>query len=885
MTRAARVALWLHERTLPIDEREAVVGDLLEEFEMRAARNPSAAARWVWVQTLRSFTPNLRRRFFNPRSTLESHPAHGVRMLNGLMTDLRFAVRLLRRQPLMTLVGFVSLTAGLGLNILLISLADAALFRPLPLRDPSRLALMLLQRQSGLMHNFSYPEYRDLRDSVGSLDGLVAYAPAEATVDASDGAVSIEGELVSGNFFAVFGVPMRAGRTLADLDDRAASPPAVVISEQLWRDRFGGAALNGQAVSLNGQPFTIVGVARRDFTGMQVGKQAAFWVPLAHSRVLAGGDYLSSRTVSWLTVVGRLGAGVAEAAARDELDSALRRVREATGRTLEPVVLRPGARGDSVLSESIASPLLVLLAAGGLVLLVACFNVANLQLARTEARRVELAVRSALGARRMQLVRLILLDGLLMALAAGGMGMWLAVMLKDRAASLIVLYGRPVSLSIPVDGRVVAAAALLSLLAAITIGLLTTWRTVPRQAPGGLGDGRPATASRRYAQRGLVVVQVALSMALLTGASLLVRTLDRLRQTDLGFDARRVAVLEVSPEMARLTGPSIASYFDDSLRAVTAMPGIEAAGVASVMPLDFGGSRTSIEVAGYRAAPDEDMELNFVRVSPGYFSTLGIPIRQGRGFDDRDVAGQPQRIIVNETMARRFWPDGRPVGRFVRYDDREPFNIEVIGVVPDVHYRKVKEDPRPSFYVSLPQMPPRAGVIHVRVAGDPSSSIEGLRRAVGAVNPSVPVTRAYTLIDQVERNIADERMAMAIGMTLAIVALLLATAGLYATMAFLVGRRTREIGVRMALGARAADVRSLVLKEGVTLACLGIAAGLALAAWVGHVLRHQIYGVSTIDVASLSAAAAILAGAALLASWLPARRASRVDPVVALRDI
>jgi predicted permease len=278
------------------------------------------------------------------------------------------------------------------------------------------------------------------------------------------------------------------------------------------------------------------------------------------------------------------------------------------------------------------------------------------------------------------------------------------------------------------------------------------------------------------------------------------------------------------------------------------------------------------------------MELNFVRVTPGYFTALGIPLRDGRTFDERDRGGQPDRIIVNETMARRFWPNGGAVGRFVRFNSREPFTVEVIGVVADVHYRMVREDPTPSFYVAMAQMPSRGGVIHVRTTGDPSARLDDLRRAIAAVDPAVPVVRAHGLLEQVERNLAEERMALAIGLTLAVVALLLAAAGLYATMAFLVGRRTREIGVRIALGASTVDVRSLVLKDGSMLAAAGVLVGLALSIWVGHALRHQIYGVDPFDITSVAGAAIVLAGAAIAASWLPARRAASIDPVLALRD-
>ncbi len=876
----ARLALWLHERSLPADERDAVIGDLVEEFHRQ--ENDPAVTQWLWAQMCRSLGPNLHRRLSRPPSGFE---AQGGSMWNGIGTDLRFALRLMSRQPLMTVVGFISLTAGLGLNILLFSVADAALLRPLPLRDPAQLVILLLQRDSGFNHNFSYPEYRDLRDSTRTLDGLVAYGSVEGTLAGSTGATTIEGEVVSGNFFSILDVPLRAGRALGAVDDSRAAPPAIVIAEQLWRDRLGSADVNGQIVTLNGQTYTVVGVASSRFAGMQIGRTARFWVPLAHASALTGGDFLDRPTTSWLTLMGRVRRDVAMGTAQQELDDLLRRVRQSAGRPIEPVVLRPGARGDSQLSETLASPLLMLAMAGLFVLLVACFNVANLQLARTDARRVELAVRAALGARRRELVRLVLIDALLIAAAAGAAGVWLAALAKDRAVSLIAFYGQPVALAVPLDARAIAAALALSALAALIIGGISAWYGTRRRT-GLTSDGRTGTAPYRSAHRALVIVQVALSMALLTGGALLVRSLDRLRHTDLGFNPRAVALVEVSPEMGRLSNDAAGAYFDETIRRVRALPGVSAAAMAHVMPLAFGGSRTSIEIEGYTPGRDEDMELNFVRISPDYFRTLGLPMLQGRPFDDRDRDGQPERIIVNETMARRFWPEGRAVGRLVRFGQRQPFNVEVVGVVPDVHYRMVREDPTPSFYVPIAQWRTASGVLHVRFAGtgEASTKIGELRRVVAAMNPSVPVIRAHTLIDQVERNLADERAAMTIGTTLAAVALLLATAGLYATTAFLVSRRTREIGVRIALGARTTDVRSLVLTEGVRLAVLGVSGGLVLTFLVGRALEHRLYGVTATDLWSVGAAAVILTAAAIVASWLPARRASRVDPVIALRE-
>jgi predicted permease len=879
-----RLVLWVHERTLArdVDERDAILGDLLEEYTAIANRSPRAASRWLWSQTCRSVVPNLRRRFAADRAMPGTPTQEGTRMLNGLVADMKFALRLMKRQPLAAAVAFVSLSAGLGLNILLLTLADAALFRPLPLREPDQLALVLLQRESGLNHNLSYSDYEALRDGARTIDSVVAYANAQGTTSGRGDAERLMGEAVSGNFFQALGVPLRTGRPLSESDDRADAPPVAVISERLWQTKFGGAPLTGQTIGLNNQWFSIVGVASARFQGMQIGTNAAFWVPLTHSRHVVGGDYVRQPGVSWLTVVARPRADASLDVVRQELGTILLGARKATRRPFEPVVLQPGGRGDSMLSGRLESPLLLLMIAGGLVLLVACFNVANLQLARAEARRLELAVRAALGARRVQLVRLMLVDSLMLAVAAGIAGVGLAIAFKDRAASLVALWGEPVSLVVPVDGRVIAAAGGLSILAGLVIAFLSTIHVVRRNPARELEDGRAVTTTRRSLQRLLVAAQIALSMALLTGAGQLVRTLDRLRQTDLGFDSHAIALVQVSPESGKATP---IDYFNETVRTLATVPGVERAAVAHVMPLDFGGSRMSIDIPNYKPGPDEDMELNIVRVTLGYFSTLGIPILQGRAFDERDdLKGQPRRIIVNETMARRFWRDGQAVGSYVRFDGRAPFDVEVVGVVPDVHYRMVREEPAPSFYAPMSQWPARQGVIHVRVAGDPAAAVETLRRAVLAVNPAVPVTRAYTLRDQVERNISDERMAMAIGTTLATIALLLATVGLYATMAFLVGRRTREIGVRMALGARSAEVRRLVIREAVVLALVGVGAGVAMSVWVGHAIRNQLYGVNAIDPVSLAAAGAILAGAAIAAGWIPARRASRIDPVIALRE-
>jgi len=341
---------------------------------------------------------------------------------------------------------------------------------------------------------------------------------------------------------------------------------------------------------------------------------------------------------------------------------------------------------------------------------------------------------------------------------------------------------------------------------------------------------------------------------------------------------------EVSPQMARMPPAATVRYLDEVVRLVRAVPGVQNAAVAHVMPLDFGGSRISVEVAGYDAKPDEEMELNVLRVSPGYFETLGLPLLAGRTFNEGDVDGAPRRIIVNETMARRYWPDGRAVGGFIRFDPSEPYNIEVVGVVADAHYRMVREEPRPSFYAPYAQWPFAMAVIHARTAGNPAPRLEEIRRVVASVDRGVPVLRFGTLRQQIDRNVADERLAGVIGVTLASATLLLATVGLYSTMAFLVGRRTREMGVRLALGARQRDLSRLVVSDSLWLVVPGLALGLALGYWGSSSLATILYRVGRLDPLTITGAATILAAASLLASWIPARRAARVDPVVVLRE-
>ena len=802
--------------------------------------------------------------------------------MRGLLSDVRFSTRLVQRQPLLAVVALLSLGVGLGLNVVLFTLANAVLYRPLPVRNPDSLALLGMQRKANVAMNFPYGAYQTFAARNDVFETLVAYTSRRAALRVGGETISANGELVSGTYFQL-GMPLAAGRGLTPHDDRADAPPAAVISSAVWNQRFGGGSLSGQTVHINGTVFSIVGVADESFAGMFPGLRTDFWIPLAHSTIVNGRDLLTARNTSWLFVLGRLQPGVTAAAARDALNPVLAAMMTAAGAAPEPLVVTSGRRGTDNMAARLERPLRLLMVAAAVVLLVACINVANLQLARNAARRRELAVRAALGASRARLTRLLMIDAVLIVLPACAISIAVAWAARQPAVGFITRFGQPAQVAVPIDGRVLLFAMAAAAVAAALVGLLAAWQSGRPSALALADGGRADTGTRQRVQGALVVVQFALSMTLLVSAALLVRSVSNLRNTDLGFTSD-VVMIEVAPGNARIQGPAVLHYIEQALARAIAVPGVESAAAAHVLPLDFGGSRMTLGIPGYAPQPGEDMEINYLRVTPGYFETMEIPVLRGRAFDRSDAPGSPVRVVVNDTMAGRFWAGRDPVGQPVSvFSDKAPDGI-VVGVVADAHYRMVREERAPSFYLAFAQSPFPQAVIHARTTGDPGPLVETLRRAVSGVNPAVPVSRASSLDEQMLRNIAEERMAQAIAVTLGTSAALLAAAGLYGTMSFGVRRRTREIGVRLALGATAGDVRQLVLRQGLGLVIVGAAGGAAGSIVAGRTLASQLYGVSPTDVVSIVAALLLLLATALLAIWLPMRRATRIQPVVALRD-
>jgi putative ABC transport system permease protein len=877
-----RFSLWLIEHALPARDRDAAVGDVIEDFAKLAATDPAAARQWCRRQALWSLGTGLRRRWTDRRPVMPAD-SKGRMPMAGFFSDMSFGLRLVRHQPLMAAAGMLSLAIGLGLNIVLFTLANAILLRTLPAAGADRLVLFEKQRETETARDFSYPAFLHLREqSAGVLDTIVAFSSSQALARTTTSLPEwINGEIVSGNMFVDLGVKMAHGRPLTPEDDRDGAPPAIVVSHRYWQSRFAGQALGGQTLTLNNQTFTIAGIAEPSFLGLQLGRDASFWLPIQASFPQSR-DLRNRPTTSWLFLLGRLSPGTARDTAVARLSPAWRTYSESLGYGPETLRLLNGSQGGSTALAELVQPLRLLSAASLFVLLIACVNVANLQLARAASRGAEFAVRAALGAGRHRIASLLVADAIILTLPAGLLALGAAVALREPASRLIARVGQPVTLDLSVDVRVWAAALALTIAAALVVGTLSAWLGT-RQAPafGIAAAGRANVGGAGRTQRGMVVVQFALSMTLVAGAALLVRTVSELRASDMGF-ARNIALVSVSPG-GTFTAAEAARYFGLGVEQLQRIPGVEAVAVAAVMPLDFGGSRRTVTIPGYTPAGREDMELNYNRVSPEYFGVMHIPLVDGRVFDARDTATQPPRIVINETMARRYFPGGRAVGRQISFGNG-PANVEVIGVVRDSRYRTVREAPRPSFYMTLAQEPAISAAFHVRTSGRPENRLGDMQRTIAGIDPRMAVRRALPLDAQLDRNISNERMGRSIAVILGLAALVLAATGLYATMAFAVKRRTREIGVRMALGARATDVRLMIVRQSVILVALGVAAGLGGAVWAGRAVKSQLYGVSPIDAASFSTAALILGLAAVVAGWIPARRATRVDPVIALRD-
>jgi predicted permease len=819
---------------------------------------------------------------------------------------------MLINKPVFTLIAVVTLALGIGANTAVFSVADKLLLRPLPVKDPRQLALVSGETVNPKFQNniFSYPDYVDYRDQNEVFSDLFAFTMTNAVgFGAGEQSDKIDVELVSGNYFDALGVAAAQGRIIRDEDNRAEdASPVAVISHGCWRRRFGGRpGVVGQTILLNGASYTVIGVAPAGFAGMRLETPAEAWAPLMMRRQLLSATASNfERKSAWLKLMGRLKPGVAMAEAQASFDLTARRIWEANTspsvRKLpfneKRILLEPGGQGISSLRRSMGETLKLLLGVVGLLLALACANVANLSLARASARRKEIALRLALGASRFRVVRQMLTESLLLACLGAGMGLMLAPWLYELLLAFEpnFLIERS-TLQGSLDARVFGFTALTAVLSGLLFGLVPAWQSGRANLIPALKDAEAGSdrRERRWnARSALVVAQVALALVMLAGAGLLVRSLQRLFAIDPGFRAENLLIVPLDLPRAAYAGAgdeagkravdeSNNQYFAQVAERVKALPGVESATTAWITPFSNFIAKRSVVIEGWQPGPGENIAIDNNKVGPGYHELMGIPLVQGRGFTEQDNASAPRVAIINEAMARAYFPNQNPLAKRFSLGQGMPW-MEIIGVTRDHRLHSLTEAPIPHF--DLPALQDHYGSsarLVVRAKRDPLAVLPAARKEALALNAQVEIEQPATLYDEVKNSIAAARMASTLTSLIGLVALLLAGVGLYGVMSYAVSRRTREIGVRMALGARQGDVLRLMLKQGLSLTGLGLATGSVAAVFLTRLIKTLLYGVSATDPLTFIAVALLLAGVALLACWIPARRATKVDPMVALR--
>jgi len=816
--------------------------------------------------------------------------------MDRLFQDLRYAVRGLAKTPGFTLVAVLTLALGNGANSSVFTLVNAALFRPVAAPHAERLVWLAGTRENpreqyvSLRRQFSYPEVRDYAAQLTHLAGLGAYQDIPLALGSGGEPERITGTIVSSGYFDVLQQRAVAGRFFATTDDVPGATPVAVLSHRLWQRRFGGATdLVGRDIIVNGRPFTVIGVAPKGFIGTDLGDPVDLWVPIGTAAIAMpdGARLLELRNANWLRVIGRLKPGSTIAQADAEARTVAVRIAAAYPDLLEGngVRVTPLGGGLDPGNRQEAVPVFTLLmAVPVLVLLIACANVANLMLARAATRRREVGIRLALGATRWRLFSQLLTETTILTLLAGAVGLLVSVWLNDL---LIAVSHMPtdVAVALTPDARVLGFTAVVALATGMIFGLVPALGAsrsdlVPALKDEGGGLGRQIRRSRLVSS--FVVAQMALSLVLLVTAGLFLRTLGKALRVDPGVETRHAVAVSFD---LRIQGYDVArqgTFYTRLLERVRGMPGVTAASLASPMPL---GSRL-ISTALAAEGPDQDnanIPASYAAVWPEYFTAVGTPLLRGRDFTTRDVAGAPLVVIVNETLAHRLWPGQDPIGKRLRFGG-EPF-LEVVGVTRDGKYHELTERPRGFLYVPERQRADLSDItLLVRTTGDPRSLLPALGQAVHALDRNLPLFQAITLEEALRQRLDKERGASSVLGVFGGLALFLAALGLYGVMAYAVAQRTREVGVRMALGAERPRVLRQFVGEGMRLAAIGIVIGLVIAAALTRVIAQFLYGITTTDALTFVLCAAVLGAVAALASFIPARRAANVDPMVALRN-
>lgn len=837
-------------------------------------------------------------------------------MIQGIWQDLRFGLRTLRKQRGVTVVAVLSLSLGIGANTAIFSLIDAVLLKMLPVKNPEQLVFLEMggappspKRSS----NLSYAFFEQLRTEQKPLIEVCTTAGSPRVSVTVDGQADVAAvQQVSGGFFAVLSVNALLGRTLTEEDDKVpGGHPVAVISHHYWQRRFArDPAIVGKSIALNGHPFTIIGVTPPEFFGITVGEAPDLWAPAMMYAQISPGRSIEQYFNSPLQfVLARLKPEVTEQQARVALTGLWQQgLSAASGSRLSPeeqqslrqqsIVLTPASQGFSILRTQFSEPLRILMVVVGLILLIACANVANLLLARANARRKEIAVRLALGASRWRLIRQLLTESLLLALTGGALGLLFAWWGGGLLLALVGSGRESIFLKLTLDLRMLGFTAAASLLAGVLFGLAPAWRATRVELTPTLKDGaRGARGGTRLGLgKTLVVAQVALTLLLLIGAGLFVRSLEKLRSLDAGLTQENMLLVSTDPRMIGYQGRQIAELYQRLLERLKAIPGVRAASLSRQGLLSAGGTSGSVYVQGRTPSPDENkltksgngavLDIPFrCDVGPDYFATVGMMMLRGRDFTARDNERAPKVAVVNETFARYFFGNEDPLGRHFGFSLESSGQIEIVGVVKDAKYNSLREQSLRTFYIPYLQDSGawRETTFQIRTAAEPTHLIAAVRQVAREVDANLPLFNVKTLATQVDESLVQERLIGTLSSFFGLLSLLLTCIGLYGIIAYAVSQRTHEIGIRMALGAQRGAVLRMVLRQGMKLILLGVGLGLTGSLIGTRIIASQLFGVTATDPATFIGAPLLLLMVALLACWIPARRVTKVDPLIALR--
>jgi predicted permease len=777
---------------------------------------------------------------------------------------------------------------AIGANTAIFSLVNAALLRPLPVEQPNQLVRMFMTYTSGLRYGaFSHKDYLFCRDHNDVFSGLTAQRIAVFGIGNGEQTETIQGMIVTGNYFDVLGVKPAAGRTFAPDEDQSPGAHAVaVISDHLWSNRFSSDPnVLGRTITLNGHNFTIVGVTPKSFTGTELGYAPDVYVPVMMSAVVRPGTDLADPDVRWLYPIGRLKPGVSDDQAEANLRLLPTQLAEASGRKLEgmAVTVEPATASHPEMRKAFVPLAFVLLAVVGLVLLMACANVANLLLAKASARRREIGIRLALGASRRRLIRQLVTESLLLSLLGGVLGLILAFFTTNLVLAFTPPTDFRVVLDLSPDYRVLLFTFIVALLAGIIFGLIPALQaTKPDLVAVLKKDDDSSYGYRKSRLRNiLVVTQITLSLVLLICSGLFLKSLQKAQTLNPGFDTENLLLMTLNMDLHAYEEPRAQVFYDQLLERVKALPGVKSASLAEKV---FGDDQqVGVVVEGYTPPADTDLIIDYNIVEPDYFQTMNVPLVRGRDFNVRDAKGTPGVVIINERMAQRFWPESDPLGKRISLEGVKGPYLEVVGVAKNAKYYDLQEKAFSYLYLPYKQNYESRATLHVRTTVDPNSLAGPIRQQIQALDGQLPVFGVTTMSNHMGQSLWAPRMAAALLGIFGVLALVLASVGVYAVVAYSVVQRTNEIGIRMALGAQRRAVLWLLLGQSLKLALIGIGLGLILAFVVTRFASSLLYGVSASDPVVFGGTALLLVLVALLASYMPARRATRIDPVTALR--